>query len=336
MIFQEKIFEKEVANVIEKHQIPGTGIGINFQGKRLYDKGIGYRNVEKQLPVTSDTIFGIASMTKSFTCVAIMKLQEQGKLSVHDQIVTYLPEFNVPNETYRKQITIHHLMTHTAGLPPLNTHKYARKRSVDADDSAKDYGLDLIEDDGKPLDTYEQFFDYMSQIEFEMLGEPGTQYSYSNDSYGLLGVIISRVSGQSYESYVEEHILQPAGMDNSFFSLKELKNRDNVTVLYASKKENDKKIVYPAPIWWDAPTMRAGGYLKSTVHDILRYLEIIRTKGMVDSERILTVESVNELIHPHVQVSPGNFYGYGFSIIPDYYGSTLIQHGSGLKGVSSL
>ena len=336
MSFSIDTFKKDIGKVINKHQIPGVGVGFNIKGERFYDEGFGYRHVEEKLPITPDTVFGIASMTKSFTCVAIMKLQEEGKLSVHDQVIKYLPEFNLPNKDYLDRVTIHHLMTHTAGLPPLSTHKFARKRSVDQDPSAKDYGLDLLNNDGEPIDTYEQFIDYISTLDITLLGPPGTQFSYSNDSYGLLGVIIARASGQSYESYIEEKILKPANMVNSFFDLDELDTRNNVTTLYASKKEDGNQKVYAAPVWWDAPSMRAGGYLKSTVNDILNYLEIIRIDGVVSSNRILTTESVRQLTYPHVEIEQGYFYGYGFSITPDYFGSTLIEHGGGLKGVSSF
>lgn len=335
MNFNRKTYQTKVEQLIRTHQIPGVAVGIN-QSEEHYWQDFGYRDVERQLLITRDTVFGIASMTKSFTCMAIMKLQEDEKLSVHDPIVKFLPEFKAPNPEYRDQITIHHLMTHTAGFPPLTTHKYARKRSVDSDPSAKDYGLDLIEDEGEPIDTYEELIRYMSDLDYTMLGTPGTQFSYSNDSYGLLGVIIARASGQSYESYVGENILKPAKMINSFFHMEELETREDVAVLYASKQEGGKEVVYPAPIWWDAPSMRAGGYLKSTVNDILNFLEIIRNKGVVHSERILTAESVEQLIYPHVEFLPGRFYGYGFSVTPNYFGSTLIEHGGGLKGVSSF
>lgn len=330
-----EVFEKKINNVIETNQIPGVGVGLNEKGKRLYHKGFGFRNVAKKLSVHSDTVFGIASMTKSFTCMAIMKLQDEGKLSVHDQVVKYLPEFSIPNKAYQDRVTIHHLMTHTTGIPPLATHKFARKRSVDQDPSAKDYGLDLVSDDRDPIDTYEELINYIANEDFSLLGPPGTQFSYSNDCYGLLGIIIARVSGQSYESFVEENILKPAQMNNSFFDLDELTWRDNVTTLYAAKEAGDEKIVYDAPMWWDAPSMRAAGYLKSTVNDILNYLEIFRNDGIVHSERILSEESVKQMIYPHVKVETGRYYGYGFSIRPNYFGSTLIEHGGGLKGVSS-
>ncbi len=119
-------FEVAANKVIEEQKIPGFVVGVSKDGKRLYDQSFGYRDTEEQYSVNADTIFGIASMTKSFTCVAIMQLQEEGKLHVHDPVITYLPSFKTPHAENTKEITIHHLMTHTAGLPPLPSGSYQR------------------------------------------------------------------------------------------------------------------------------------------------------------------------------------------------------------------
>jgi len=328
-------FEKHAQKIINQHQIPGVGLGINIDGKRVYDKGFGYRDVEQQLQVTEDTVFGIASMTKSFACVAIMQLQEAGKLSVHDPVKTYLPNFRVPHPTYTDQITIHHLMTHTSGLPPLKTHVFARKRSIDADPSAKDYGLTLTDNEGDPIDTFDELIDYLANADYEMLGEPGTEYSYSNDTYGLLGAIIEKVSGESFEDYMQDHIFKPCGMTRSFILLDELENfKDNMTELYVAKQSENGTTVYAAPLWWDAPAMRAAGYIKSTVNDILKYLNSFIDDG---DGTILSQESIKQMFYPHVEYEPGKFYGYGFRVTPNYVnGMTLIDHGGGLKAVSSM
>lgn len=327
-----KTFDAYGQEYIEKQLIPGAMIGVSENGQKVYEKGFGYRNVVQQLPVTGDTVFGIASMTKSFTSAGIMKLQEAGKLSVHDKIVDYLPELKASGGPIER-VTLHHLMTHTAGYPPLATHVYARKNSIEQDPSAKDYGLDLLSNPGPHIETYDEMLAFMASDEVEWLGEPGQFYSYSNDSYGLLGVIINRVSGQPYEEFIEENILKPAGMKNSFFDMKRLDEAEDVTTLYMKAKDGSH--VYEAPLWWDAPSMRAVGYLKSTANDILRYLEMYWNEGIVDGERILSKESVAQMIHPHVEYEPGRCYGYGLRIVLDYFGSTLISHGGGLKGVSS-
>lgn len=327
-----KSFEQYAADFMEEQLIPGAMVRISEKGKRVYEKVFGYRHVAEQLPIDGDTVFGIASMTKSFTCVGIMKLQEIGKLSVSDPIAKFLPELRTNDHV--ENITIHHLMTHTAGYPPLATHVYARKNSIERDPSAKDYGLDLLNNPGPHIETYDEMLAFMANEDVAWLGKPGDYYSYSNDSYGLLGVIISRVSGTSYESFMEEHVLKPAKLTRSFFEMDVLEQFENVTTLYMKAKDGTH--VYEAPLWWDAPSMRAVGYLKSTVNDILRYLELFWNEGVIEGTRIVAKESVDQMMTPHIEYEPGKCYGYGLRIIPDYFGSKLISHGGGLKGVSSF
>lgn len=325
-------FESATKKIMDEQKIPGFVVGVRKDGKRIYDQGFGYRDAEEQYTVNSDTIFGIASMTKSFTCVAIMQLQEEGKLNVHDQVITYLPEFKTPNAETTKEITIHHLMTHTAGVPPLPSGLLTMKLSLEKDPSAKDYpGLDLLSAKGNPITTYDELIEFLSNLEYKMLGKPGEVFSYSNDSYSLLGAIINRVSGEPYSQYIIDHITKPANMLDTFFNIEQVKQRGNVTTLFARKGEE----VYPAPIWWESSIGGAGG-LKSTVNDILKYTEIFVNEGMINGTRILRKESVETMIHPHAQIVPGTHYGYGFMIDPDYYGATLIEHGGSSKGVSSL
>ena len=159
-----KAFEEAGQKITEKHKIPGTSVAIAEAGEILYHKGFGFRHVDDGLPVTENTVFGIGSITKSFTCVAIMQLQEVGKLNVHDPVSKYLPEFNVKNKEAIKDITIHHFMTHTAGLPPMSSLFYAMKRSLDLDPTVKNYpGLNINVEDHGPIDTYEQLMQFIDE-----------------------------------------------------------------------------------------------------------------------------------------------------------------------------
>jgi len=329
-------FEGYAKGLIQKYQIPGTAIGFAQNGVPVYEKGFGYRDLERGLPVTMDTVFGVASVTKSFTCVAILQLQEQGKLSVHDPVVKYLPEFSTPTDDTEK-MTIHHFMTHSAGIPPLPSLIYAKKRSLDLDPAPNDYpGLTIDKDDKhEPIDTYEQLMEFIAGLEFDLLGEPGTQFSYSNDSYALLGTIVQRVSGISFEKFVKDNILVPCGMEHTCFEIDELKDYDNITSLYAARKVEGGLEVYESPVWWESPSMRGAGALKSTVNDMLKYAEIIRNNGKVGDNQILSKESVELMTTPYIECSPGRFYGYGFMITPDYHGGTLVEHGGNLKAIAS-
>lgn len=341
-------FEGYARPILEKYKVPGTAIGIAQHGKLLYQQGIGYRNIEAKQPVTEDTIFGIASITKSFTAIAIMQLQEAGKLSVHDPVNTYLPEFKTPDPEHTKKVTIHHFLTHTAGLPPLPTLYHAMARTMENDPSVSEKHQEQIKA-RPPLDTYEQLMQYIGELEFDILGEPGTQFSYSNDSYALLGAIIERVSEMPYDIYVSKHILKPARMLSSTFDLSIVQQADDVTTLYATRPTvSEEELVhhtasdadgatevYESPGWWDSPAMLAGGFLRSTLKDMLRYTEIFRNDGVVGETRILSVESVNQMIKPHIQYQQNKYYGYGLMVTPNVLGGTLVEHGGSLKAISS-
>ncbi|NQF13037.1 serine hydrolase [Brevibacillus sp. HB1.3] len=330
-------FEQYAQNWITKSQVPGVCMGLAKDGQIFYSNGFGFRDVERQLGVTIDTVFGIGSITKSFTCVAVMQLQEAGKLSVHDPVVKYLPEFRLKNLDVG-QITIHHFMTNTSGIPPLPTFLASVMRSLDANEVEDLPLMQNQTDETVPIDTYEDLMSVISTLDLELLGPPGTEFSYSNDCFALLGAIIERVSGKSYEAYVKEHIIDPIGMEHTIFFLEELNGYENITKLYIMRDRGDHKEVLSSPNWWDSPASRAAGFIKSTVRDMLQYTDMF-CKGGITSRgtRILTPVSVQQMMTPYfpTDMAPGQFYGYGLVITTDYYGKTLVEHSGGIKGVTA-
>lgn len=327
--------EAYAAKLMGEAKLPGMFIGFAKEGQLVFAKGIGFRDVEKQADITLDTVFGIGSITKSFTCVAIMQLQEAGNLKVNDPVVNYLPEFRTNDEERTPRITISQLMSHTSGLPSLPTLNYAMRRSLEIDPSVQEMESSIDLSAHEPLDTYEQLMTYIAGLDFALLGEPGTEFSYSNDGYALLGAIIERVSGKTYECYVKDHLLDPAGMKHTVFLTEDLGDYHNITTLYTSKKSETGKEVFAAPLWWDAPSMRAAGFLKSTGRDMLAYAEIFRTGGMVGEKRLLSQESVQQMIDNYAALEPSRHYGYGLMVTPDFRGGTLIEHGGAIKGVAA-
>ncbi|MGG1662172.1 serine hydrolase domain-containing protein [Brevibacillus sp. NRS-1366] len=331
----EASFEAYAQGLIDEFQVPGAIVAVAKEGKLFYEKTFGYRDREEQAPIDLDTVFGIGSITKSFTCVAIMRLQEDGKLSVHDPIVTYLPEFRTPDEAHTKSITVHHLMTHTLGLPPLSTLIPAMLRSLKIDPTAEELLKHFETDCNEPIDTYEELMAYIAGQQFELLGPPGTEFSYSNDAYGLLGAIIERVSGKTYEAYIKEHLLQRLDMERSVFLVEELGADDNSSMLYTPRIRDSVREVLRAPGWWDSPATRAAGFLKSSARDMLRYAELFRTGGTSQGVRIITEDSVAQMTAPHAKSDSIRSYGYGLGILPLTEQYTLIQHAGGLKGITA-
>lgn len=328
--------ERFAAETMAEHRIPGLSLAVAKDGETVYASGFGHRDREAGLPATPETVYGIASCTKSFTAAAIMQLQEAGRLSVHDPVIRHLPEFRTPDPAATGRITLHHLLTHTAGFPPLPSRALALARALARDPDAKpaDRGGHA------PIDTFEQLMAYMAAIPFELLGPPGALFSYCNDGFALLGAVIERASGQPYIPYVQDHILRPAGMEDTTFSVAAVAENPVATVLYAPRGKGE---AVRSPVWEDGAVWDPPGGLKSTVHDLLRYLEIYRTGGTTGGVRILAPESVAAMTTQHVAMAraghppfpPGAGYGYGLSVRHRPDGVTLIGHGGGRKGVSA-
>ena len=122
--------------MMAEHGVPGLAVAVARDGAEVYAEGFGTREIGTDAPVTPDTIFGVASVTKSFTALAIMQLHEAGKLSVDDPVTRYLPAFRTPDAEATRAITLHHFLTHTSGLPPLPSRFFAFARSMEGDPAA--------------------------------------------------------------------------------------------------------------------------------------------------------------------------------------------------------
>jgi len=333
-------YEAYANKIIDPNIVPGAIIALAKDGEQIYEHTFGYSDVERQQEITLDTVFGIGSITKSFSCIAIMQLQEAGKLSVTDPVVTYLPQFRFADEAVSKQIAIHHFMSNSSGIPPLASLFGTVRRSIEED---PDHASFLPPFDKKSIqelpyiDTYDDLLAYLAATDLSLLGEAGTQFSYSNDAFGLLGAIIEKVSGMPYEDYVKSYILEPAGMTKTVFSITDLPENASVSTLYTKRMTDGKPELFASPHWWDAPAQRAAGFLKSTARDMLRYAEIFRTGGCVGDVRILSAESVAQMMTPHIGIDSFINYGYGLFITPapHHHGGSLVEHSGGIKGVSA-
>jgi CubicO group peptidase (beta-lactamase class C family) len=283
-------------------------------------------------------MYGIASVTKSFTALAILRLAEHGLLKVSDPVRRHLPDFRVRGADARRPIRILHFLTHTSGLPPLPSVYYASMRSIRSDPPydprvARRVGIDP---DHAPIDTYEQLLRFLSEERYTLLGPPGRVFSYCNEGFGLLGAIVERTSGRSYERFLEEEFLRPAGMTSTTFDPGVLFRQPEVTTLYTPRWAGRRHSLVPSEEWWDLGCLRGAGGLRTNMTDLLRYLQIFISGGRVGRERIVSARSVAEMLRPRVPIGHEIHYGYGISVRPDYHGMLLVSHGGDLKGVGAL
>ena len=320
--------------MMTKHDVPGLAVAVGHGGGEVYAEGFGGREIGRDTPVTPETIFGVASVTKSFTALAIMQLAEAGKLDVNDPVTRYLPAFRTPDADATRAITIHHFLTHTAGFPPLPSRFFAFARSMAGDPAAG--GKPDWSADHAPIDTYDDLMDYLAEGGYELLGPPGAQFSYCNEGFALLGAIVAHAGNEPYEDYVQRHILDPAGMTRSTFAVTTLRAFADVTTFHAVREQENTRTVYAAPNWLYSSVWSPAGGLNTTVRDLLRYLEIYRTGGETGDARLLSAAGIARMTAPHAPRStPMSSYGYGLAVIPDYHGMKVIRHGGGRKGIAA-
>lgn len=182
-----------VINKMNQYNIPGLSIGIIRNDSILASKGYGVKSIKSKNSVTEDTIFHTASISKLFTAVAVIKLLEQEKITVNDKLVELLPELNYDDKRVEK-VTIKNLLNHTSGLPDIsNYHWYNNNQS---DNSLEKYifGLNL-----------------------ELDSEPSSEYQYSNLAYDILGYLIEKFSGSTFDDFMKANILNKSGMYSSDF-----------------------------------------------------------------------------------------------------------------------
>ena len=330
-------FEAYAREVAAKAQIPGMAVAVAHQGETVYEGGFGYRDAEQGLEATADTVFGIGSVTKSFTALAVMQLADAGKLSVNDPVVKWLPEFRLRRPGY-EGITVHHFLTHSSGLPPDPALLHARAASMQRDpDVERLAGMELPPGFAsmKTISTYEELLELMAGLDFDLLGPPGRYFSYSNEGYALLQGIVERAGGESFIPYLREHVWEPLGMTRTGTQAEARERFANVTTLYARRREGDEDLVFASPAWHDIGRIYGNGGLASTVQDLVHYLEVYRNQGRAGGTRVLSARAAEQMTAPHIAIPTGGFYGYGLRAVPDYHGIKLVEHGGGNKGIAA-
>ncbi|GAB6946775.1 serine hydrolase [Vulcanisaeta sp. JCM 16161] len=306
--------EEFILDKIRESRLPGLSIGVVRDGELIYARGFGFRDVDKGLPATPRTIYGIGSITKSFTALAILRLVEEGRLSLGDPVDKYVPIKLNPMGT----VTIHHLLTHSSGLPALG---YAEAYINGA------LGLDS---NWLPLATPEDVLTFMRNASDWAIAKPGERFFYLNEGYVILGLIIKRVSGMPYEDFVREKILKPLGMTRTYFTAEEvLRDPDAATPYIIDKEGRHIPSRFPFGITSD-------GGLLSNVIDMARYVSMLINRGELNGVRIVSKELIETAERGYIDVPwriiGDEKYGYGLIISQDFYGRKLVEH-SGNVGV---
>lgn len=294
----EKLVDDYYTSLKDK-EAPGIAILVSKDRKVVYQKGFGYADIKGKKVVTPNTKFRIGSVTKQFTAAAILKLQEQGLLSVNDKLSRYIPDFPRGEE-----VTIHHLLNHTSGI-----HSYTSKPEF------INMVTKGITEDSLIASFKNDPYDF----------NPGENFLYNNSGYFLLGYIIGKVSGKPYGQYLKETFFDPLQMKNTGVHYAGIKLEEEA---HGYGSNNGK---YDDAINWDMSWAGAAGALYSTLQDLDTW------NTALHSGKVLSAASMKAALTPVTLKNgdkPAMNYGYGL-ITGKYRGLDHIQHSGGLHGFVS-
>lgn len=279
--------------------LPGGSVLVAWKGRVIYRKAFGMANMELKVPMRPEYVFRIGSITKQFTACAIMKLAEEGKLSLKDNITRYLPGYPVHGYT----LTIENLLTHTSGIQ-----NYTDLPEWDEAFQRRDM-------------TPEKLIGWFEHQPMDFA--PGEQFSYSNSGYVILGYIVEKVSGISYTRFVEDSIIKPLGLAHTLF--------DDTRSIVPGRVEGYQKA---DTVWQNANYLSmtqpyAAGALLSNIDDLYAWYKAVM-EGKVLPKDMLAKAFTPYMLKNGMQTG----YGYGW-FLGNIQGSRTIEHAGGINGFLS-
>ncbi len=303
----DSVYTPLLLKALDDYQIPGIAIGVVKGDEIIYGKALGKIAVESEEELNLNSVFHMASISKLFVATAVIQLHEQGLLNLEDPVIKHLPYFEMADERH-KEITIQEMLSHVSGMPDVSDYEWENPR----------YDETALEDYVKSLKDQ------------SLINDPGTSFAYSNMAFEILGDLIAKVSGLSFEDYQAQFILEPLSMSNSSF-LKSDVLPENWAAPHVRLTQNKTSLVYPYNRR-HAPSST----LHSSVNDMANWMIVNLNKGELAGIRIFSEDSHNLLWTEWEQIDPDNYMGLSW-FKSEFAGKTLQSHsGSDLGFTTNL
>jgi len=331
MFFDTNAVDARIAQLVERDRLAGVAVCVKGPDGVIFEKGYGRRNTDGTLAPDPDTMFGIASMSKSITALAISILETEGKLSWDDPVYKFFPDFSVPGAA-KDTVTLRHLAMHTAGIPPMEPLEWSiAVNSVNRDG---DWIRAMRESAPNSMSTIDQIIDYIASCPYPTVGAPGENMSYSNEGYAILSYVVDKAAGMKLEKFCDERIFAPLGMtrtvmDDDCISARE-RSGGNITSLF--EMEDGERICDDN--WSILPPFRGCAMVKSTARDMAAYYCCLSNGGMHEGRQALPKAAVDMMVGPAIPAGPIAVYGLGL-YKRTKEGHTICEHSGGLHGVST-
>lgn len=308
-------FDAYVQKTMSDWKVPGAAIAIVKDGKIVLTKCYGLRDVKNNLPVTDQTLFPIASISKSFTVATLGTLATEGKLDWDKPVREYLPDFRMYDDFMTARITPRDLVTHRTGLP---RHDATWYRS----------GL-----------TREEMYARLRYLEPNR--DLRREFQYNNLMFMTAGYLAGKLAGSTWEDAVTARIFQPLGMRSSGFDFGgSFKSASDVAHPY---RKDDKEVVHEAPIYPGDPALGPAGAIVSDLSDMTQYVLMYLNHGKHDGTQIISEANIRQMISPQMVMRSADLdpeigyphYGMGL-FVTTYRGHKYVEHGGNLDGFSLL
>jgi CubicO group peptidase (beta-lactamase class C family) len=302
--------------VLKEQHAAGFAVAVVEKDQIIYSKGFGYRDYEKKLPVTSNTLFAIGSSTKAFTASLMGILEDQGKIQLNKPATSYLPNLKFYNDDMNRLITVRDLMTHRTGLPRHDLAWYLFKSG------SRDSLLARVQ--------YHQPSYGIRQ-----------QFQYNNFMYLAQGMIAEKITGKSWEQNITDDILTPLGMKRSNFSVTRMQSDSNAAIGYGLKQDSiiNKTDYYPIH------AMGPAGSINSSVNEMANWLITWINGGKFQGKKIIPAGYINDAMSAQMVAGPGlpgserpnlHFSNYGLGwFLASYKGHYRVEHGGNIDGFSA-
>ncbi len=314
-----------IRNQMRLKNVPGLALSAVQDGKVIYAKGFGCRNLKRQEPMGVDTLIGIGSISKSFTAFAIMILQDRGKLNIEDSVSDYL---KYELFTARPEIKIKHILSHSSGIPSLDAGMLDIMYAFD--DFSKIY----------PASNRDDFMAHLADAEEFILYQPGKTFFYNNDMYTCLSFIIEAISGLNFDAFVQKEILEPLEMHRAVFTRAGLEADDNAMTGYRYTTKDGKRRAVESEVPIDGALQAPGG-LYVSMREMLNYAQCLLGKGVFKGRRILSEASLDLLFSGQISTPYGKGddpkYALGWSVErSEEVPYIVLHHGGGMETSTSF
>ena len=307
-----KGFTEFAKKVMAGWGVPGMAVGVVKDGKVVYMKSFGYRDLEKQLPVTPKTLFAIGSSTKAFTAMAVGMLVDDGKLDLDTPLIEYMPDFRLEDDYATLHVTPRDLLCHRTGIQGYDSLWILSHRSRD--------------------EFYRRLRYLKPNAGFRDV------FQSNNFMYMVAGILVGRVSGGSWEEFVAGRIFKLIGMENSNFSVLESKRANDYSQPYMSFTGEPAKVPFR-----NIDALGPGGAINSNIEDMTKWVLLHLNNGKANDRQLISEASLAQTHLPHMAIrdpllaklAQSTMYGQGW-FISDYRGYNIVEHGGNIDGFSAL